>query len=121
MSDFEARTWYLQQEGKISGFLDKGASLESQARWAFDYRNSIRTFARELMANKEEAAKLYIEQPNWTWEQIVAKYKTLGLSEEETYRKIIESSQRSRASVNEHLGIPKQGTKPDVAPATSGN
>ncbi len=66
-SNLEARQWYFKMESKIPSFLNKSAPLEIQARQAFTIRNGIRTFARELMADRAEAARLYMEEPKQIW------------------------------------------------------
>jgi len=68
LSNLETRQWYLQQETKISELINKNASLEEQARQAFELRNQFRTQARELMADRDLAASLNKTDPNLTWE-----------------------------------------------------
>ncbi|HEY8401946.1 MAG TPA: hypothetical protein VIK89_11825, partial [Cytophagaceae bacterium] len=122
LSDLDTRKWYLEQESKISELIDKSQTLEEQARQAFELRNKFRTKARELMADREKAAKLMKEEPNMTWEQILEKYKSQGYEGDALYNKIITSSQKSRKSVNDSLGLntpkvddtPKVDTKPKV-------
>lgn len=105
LSNVDARRWYLEQESKIPDLIDKNLSLEEQARQAFDLRNQFRTQARELMSDRALAESLYITDPNLTWEQIVEKQIKKGMVGDDVYRAIIESSQRSRASVNQSLGV----------------
>src|SRR5262249_51827891 len=104
LSNPNARAWYLSQEERIPSLLDKTQPLESQARQAFELRNSLRTRARELMSDRDYAAFLERTEPNATWDQIVAKYSS-QYSGDELWTKIIESSQRSRQSVNKGIGI----------------
>jgi DNA-binding transcriptional ArsR family regulator len=77
--------------------------LMKYAKQAVSLRNEIRAKARDLMADREEAARLDAEEPNMTWEQVVKKYKDQGYTGNKLYKKIIESSQKSRSSVNESL------------------
>lgn len=105
LSNVEARKWYLEQEKKIPDMIDKNSSLEEQAKQAFNLRNKFRTEARELMADRTTAEQLYRADPNRTWEQIVQRQKDKGLVGDDVYREIIESSQRSRKSVNKSLGL----------------
>ena len=65
----------------------------------------------ELMADRAEAIKLYINDPNMTWTQIVEKYKTQGFSGDDLWNKIIESSTKSRESVNDALGVKPKNNK----------
>ena len=105
LSDVDARKWYLAQEAKIPDLIDYSQSLEQQAYQAFSLRNQYRTTARELMADRIKAESLYKTDPNRTWEQIIQKQIDKGLSGDDIYREIIKSSQRSRKSVNNSLGL----------------
>ena len=57
------------------------------------------------MANRIKAESLYITDPNPTWKQIIQKQIDKGLSGDDIYMEIIKSSQRSRKSVNNSLGL----------------
>lgn len=105
LSDVDARKWYLAQEAKIPDLLDYSQGLEQQAYQAFSLRNKYRTTARELMSDRIKAESLYINDPNRTWEQIKQRQIDKGLSGDDIYREIIRSSQRSRKSVNNLLGL----------------
>ncbi len=105
MSDLEAREWYIAQEKKIPEIIDKSQPLEIQAKQAFGFRNEIRTAARDAMKNRKEADRLMREERNMTWEEIVELKKSRGFSGDDIYKEIINSSQKSRKSVNEKLGI----------------
>ena len=105
LSDLDARKWYLSQEATIPDLIDYGKSLEQQAYQAFSLRNKFRTAARELMANREVAEKLYKTDPNRTWKEIVQRQVDKGMTGDDIYRAIIQSSQRSRSSVNKSLGL----------------
>ncbi len=105
LDNVEARKWYLEQERRIPEQIDKSLPLEEQAKQAFDLRNQCRTRARELMSDRALAKQLNQLEPNLSWEQIVQKQIDKGLSGDEIYQAIIESSQRSRKSVNKELGL----------------
>jgi len=105
LSDVDARKWYLAQEATIPDLIDYSQSLEKQAYQAFSLRNKFRTAARELMANRELAESLYITDPNPTWEALIKKQRAKGLTGDDIYKAIIQSSQRSRVSVNKSLGL----------------
>jgi len=112
----ETRKWYLEQESKIPDLIDRNLSLEGQAREAFELRNSFRTKARSLMEDRQLAGKLMAEEPNMTWEQVLDKYRKQGFEGDNLYNKILESSQKSRKSVNQNLGLDKPEVKPEVKP-----
>jgi hypothetical protein len=57
------------------------------------------------MSDRALAEQLNQLEPNLTWEQIVQKQMDKGLSGDEIYQAIIESSRRSRKSVNKELGL----------------
>lgn len=105
LSNVDARKWYLEQEKKIPLLIDTSLPKKDQAKQAFDLRNGFRTQARELMADRELAEKLMREEPNLTWEAVVQKAINKGYSGDEVYQSIIDSSQRSRTSVNKKLGL----------------
>ena len=99
-------------EARIPSLLDRSTSLENQAKQAFNIRNGIRTFARELMADRNAASELYKNSPNLTWEQTVEKYSQRGLSGDDLYQEIINASQRSNTGVNQRLGVtPKSNSE----------
>ena len=105
LSDVEARQWYLNQEAKIKSMIDTTKPLEQQARQAFNLRNQFRTQARELMSDRALAESLYKTDPNMTWQQVVERYSNRGLSGDSLWQEIINASTRSRASVNQGLGL----------------
>ena len=105
MSDGEVRQWYLEQEKRIPDVVDSNASIEQQARQAFNQRNKIRTTARELMSNRDAAESLYKTDPNKTWGEMVDRAKSKGYTGDNIYKYIYDASQRSRQSVNQKFGL----------------
>ena len=105
LSDLEVRKWYLSQEATIPNLIDYNQPLKQQAYQAFFLRNSFRTAARELMADRKSAESLYKTDPNLTWEGVVQKQAKKGLTGDDIYNAIVQSSQRSRKSVNKSLGL----------------
>ncbi|MBB1486537.1 hypothetical protein [Oceanospirillum sediminis] len=112
LSNTEARKFYLDQEKKIPSLLDKSLPISSQAKQAFNLRNEFRSDARERMQDRITADRLTREEPNLTFKEISSKTtKKLiqkGIekpSEEQISKEIINSSQRSRQSVNKRLGL----------------
>lgn len=105
LNNAEARKWYLQQEAEIPNLLNKNLSLENQAKQAFELRNKFRKEARELMSDRKLAEELNLNERNMTWDEIVEKTKDKGFRGDDIYEEIINSSQRSRKTVNEKLGI----------------
>lgn len=105
LSNTDARKWYLEKEATIPSLLDKTKTLKEQAYEAFKLRNKFRKEARELMSDTELANKLNIEEKNITWEELIKKIEARGFKGDNVYLEIIESSQRSRTSVNKKLGL----------------
>ncbi|WP_279237486.1 putative Ig domain-containing protein [Dyella sedimenti] len=105
MSNVEARQWYLAQDASIPESLDAYAPLEDQAKQAFDLRNANRTDTREYMSDRITADRLNREEPNRTWEQMIEYRRASGLSDQQIYQSIIDSSQKTRVSVNKQLGL----------------
>ncbi len=106
LSNVEARQWYLAEEAKILGRVDPNLPLRERAIQAFNMRNQVRTKARELMSDRELAAKLMREEPNMTLRELVKrKYQKKGLVGDELWQDILDSSRKSRTSVNKKLGL----------------
>lgn len=101
----QARIWYLKHEAMIPALIDRSLTLEEQARRAFDLRNQFRTRARELMSDREKVRELNKNEPNLTWDELIRQKIDKGLSGDDIYKSIIESSQHSRKSVNQALGL----------------
>jgi len=95
----------LSKEAEIPARINGRASLEEQAKQAFEMRNELRSTASELMSNRVLADSLSKTDPNRTWGEIVNKYSGQGLSGNDLWLKIIEKSQSSRTSVNNGLGM----------------
>jgi len=105
MSGHDVREWYLSQENRIPEMIDENQSIQEQAYKAFSFRNEIRTTARELMSDRVYAELLYETDNNLTWEEIINKQINKGLTGDDIYKAIIESSQRSRQSINIAVGM----------------
>ncbi len=117
LSNIDARAWYLQNEANITSLIDRTLPVKEQAKQAFNLRNKFRTKARDLMADRKKAVELSSTDPNLTWEQIMDKTKTklekkgIDATDDNIYKEIIESSQRSRPSVNKKLGLDSEKPK----------
>lgn len=96
----ENRIWYKWQESLIESRLDYSKPLKEVAQQAFDMRNSIRTQARNAMNNTAWAQHLFNSQKNVTFEQLIEKYQKKGLSGEKLWMEIIQSSMRSRYTID---------------------
>lgn len=105
LSNVETRRWYLDQEAKIPEIIDNSLPLDQQAKQAFEFRNQIRTQARDAMSDRALADELFGTRPNLTWEQIVKKYTDKGFSGDSLYQEIIKAAQRSNDAVNKALNV----------------
>jgi len=105
LSNKEARLWYVKQETKIKDLLDSRIPLKLQAVQAFYLRNCLRIKTRELMKDRRRANALMKTERNYRWDEIVLKYKSLGYKGNALWDIIIESSMKSRPTVNKYLGI----------------
>ncbi|MDQ5983990.1 MAG: hypothetical protein RUMPE_01019 [Eubacteriales bacterium SKADARSKE-1] len=102
----KVRQWYNDCESKIQESIYKNATVCEQARQAFDERNDCRVQARSKMKTRPLAWFLDWWEPNWTWEGLLEKQsKKYNVSGEAACENIIESAQRSRASVNNFFGV----------------
>lgn len=109
LSAEEARTVYTQGELRMrelnKQLADQGLSTEERAKVMFEQRNALRSWTRDLMSNRALADQLNATEPNLTFGDLVAKNQARGVTGDDLYRGIIESSTRSRTSVNTGLGI----------------
>ena len=110
LSTYQTRIWYRWQESRIKERLDYSKSLEDVARQAFEMRNEIRTMAREAMADTVWAEYLRGVEENFTWEGLIAYKKARGLSGDALWRAVIESSMRSRKSVDGLFSLEEEHT-----------
>ena len=74
-------------------------------RQAFDIQNKNRTQARDLMADRKEAARLNEDELNLTWKQMLLRAEERGYQADARYKYILGASQRTRPSVNKTFGI----------------
>jgi SPP1 gp7 family putative phage head morphogenesis protein len=105
-SDAQVRKWYVAHDRQIDRLIDSGATLERQARQAYEFRNLHRTQARDLMKDQEARKILDEKERNMTFEMLMeykkAKY---GLTGDEAYRDIVRSAGATRKSVDEQYGV----------------
>ena len=100
LSTYQTRIWYKWQESLIGSKLDYSKPLEEVAKDAFEMRNTIRTQARVSMSDQAWAEYLMQNEKNMTFEQLAKRNIDKGLTGDELWNKIIQSSMSSRDSVN---------------------
>ena len=106
LSNRAVRRWYNAQDALIPSLIDRTLNLEGQARQACDLRNRNRTNARELMRDLRKRKQLDREDPNKTFEELIAdKMKRKGLTHEEAMKDILDTAPKTRKSVNKQLGL----------------
>lgn len=112
----ETRTVYAHGELRMhqlnEELISQGVSPEERARGMFDQRNALRSWTRDLMADRASATQLSTENPNLTWDQVLEKWQARGVQPPELWDSIIDGSTRSRASVNVALGIDPDSPPP---------
>lgn len=100
------RKWYHQQLDAIPGQIDRTQSLRNQARQAFDLRNQVRVDARALMSDRAKALNYDVTDPIRTWQQQIRHASEVrGKTGSEIWEYILESSTRSRPSVDAAAGL----------------
>lgn len=104
LSNREVRAWYLSNEMEIPNILDTTKPLEFQAKQSFEIRNELRAGARDLMADQRTADYLRMNEPNFTWDEFIT-IKSMKYSGDDLWNSIINSSQKSRGSVNEQFNF----------------
>jgi SPP1 gp7 family putative phage head morphogenesis protein len=106
LSDRETRIWYKAHDEKIPEQINREISLENQARQACDLRNKNRTFARDLMKNQSKRKLLDEQEPNKSFEELIQhKMNDKGLSYDEAIVDILNTSTKTRKTVNKSLGL----------------
>lgn len=106
LSNKQAREWYLEHDARIPDLINKTASIESQAKQAFDFRNLYRKVARDLMKDQDARKKLDENHPNWTFEGLIAhKMKNKKLSRDEAILDILNTATKTNAEVNAKFGL----------------
>ena len=106
LSNKQAREWYLEHDARIPLLIDKKASIEEQARQAFDLRNLYREITRDLMKDQRTREDLDKNNPNWTFEGLIAyKMENKKISREEAIADILETATKTNAAVNAKLGV----------------
>ncbi|WP_206365332.1 hypothetical protein [Siculibacillus lacustris] len=112
----EIRQWYNDEVGKIpelnAKWKEQGLGAEERARRAYEIRHNARLQARAFMENPDEVAALrardkakYGNPDGPSFEQLVEDNKKSGLSGDEIYESMIDSSRRTSKEYNEKFGI----------------
>jgi DNA-binding NarL/FixJ family response regulator/GNAT superfamily N-acetyltransferase len=116
LSDAETRTVYTTFELRMrevhEHLLRRGAGPEEQARTLYGMRAALRSWTRALMEDRELAEWLNENEPNPAFEALVERQRKKGREGVAIYEAIIASATRSRASVNESLGIDPDNPPP---------
>lgn len=119
LTDVQTRTVYVTYEKWMRELGDQmrrdGVGAEERARTLYALRNTIRSWTRSLMADREGADSLNALERNLTFDELVERNRAKGRVGDEIYEGIVESSTRSRGSVNEDLGIDPENP-PDLPP-----
>jgi hypothetical protein len=82
----------------------RGVGLEARAREMFETRNALRSHVRDLMSDQNAADYLRRTSPNLTWDEMVARKAGQGLSGDDIYEAIINTSSTSNAGVDAAFG-----------------
>lgn len=106
LSNKQAREWYLEHDVRIPLLIDQKASVEDQARQAFELRNLYREITRDLMKDQKAREELDKKHPNWTFEGLIAyKMENKKFSREEAIADILETATKTNAAVNAKFGV----------------
>ncbi|WP_430330820.1 hypothetical protein [Rhodococcus sp. ACT016] len=105
----DARIVYLYGEREIARANETqkalGVPVEVRARVGFEMRNALRTYTREIMADRVTAVGLDRTEPNMTWDQITDRYRARGLDGPALYEALAESASKSRKGIDEQFGL----------------
>lgn len=117
----EIRQWYNEQTAVIpqlnEQWIKDEVSAEERAKRAYGIRHDARIKAREMMQNQEEVKLLrerdmqkYGNPDGPTFDYLVEKNRSKGLTGDDIYEAIIESSKRTNKKYNKKYGVE---AKPD--------
>ncbi len=102
MSNLEVRQWYNEKVNKMNTDV---APTELNARKINRQRNLYKQQARDLMADRETAAKLDVDRPILDFEFYVNKYSEQGYQGAALWEKIINVGKKTNKEVNKKFGI----------------
>lgn len=106
LSNKRAREWYLEHDARIPDLIDRNASIEDQARQAFNLRNLYREITRDLMKDQAAREELDKSNPNWTFEGLIAyKMENKKLTREKAIEDILKTATKTNAEVNAKFGL----------------
>jgi len=117
----EVRLHYNRLVGTIGPANEKwkqeGLSAEERARRAYGMRHEARLLTRAMMSDAAEVEELrkrdlevYGNPDGPTFEQLVERQRSKGVSGDAVYEAIIESAQRTNQAVNRWFGL--KGSSP---------
>lgn len=106
LSNRAVRKWYIARDQEIPLLIDRTKPLEQQARQACELRILHRTQARNLMADKEERARLERDEKSKRFEELLEdKMTRKHLSREKAVEDILRTAAKTRKFVNEQLEV----------------
>ena len=106
LSNRDVREWYITHDATIPDLIDRTAPIEEQARQACELRNKFRTQARELMADHELRRNLDANEPNRSFEELIAdKMRNKEMTREQAIADILKTATKTRKEVNKKFGL----------------
>ena len=105
LGDYEVRKWYTVQDRQIPLKIDSSLPLPKQALQAHGLRNTYKTQARSMMANRAAALELDEVAPIEPFEYYFNKYNARFSNLGDVYRAIIDSATRPNQKINDILGV----------------
>lgn len=118
----QIRQWYNDQVSVVpqlnEQWIKDGLSADIRAKKAYEIRHNARIKAREMMQNKEEVKllqerdmKKYGNPDGPTFEYLVKQNRDNGLTGNDIYEAIVNSSERTNKEYNEKYGVKKSDGK----------
>ena len=90
----------------------EGVGVEERARRAYGMRHDARILTRAMMSDAQEVEELrkrdlevYGNPDGPTFEQLVERQRSKGVTGDAVYEAIIESSQRTNEAMNKRFGL----------------
>lgn len=106
LNNESVRDWYVNVVSAIKDNISEAYTAEEKALMAYDARNTVRILAREMMQDEEGRKRLYNEQPNKSFEElVVSKMENKQLTREEAIEDVYKTATKTNENVNRLFGV----------------
>jgi hypothetical protein len=102
----DTRRWYKNKVNRISSLIDSNASIEEQAKQAFELRMKYRFYAREMMSDQEARKRIDIDDPIISFDELIKrKMAKYNIDYKDALKDVLRSAVKTRKSVDEFFKV----------------